>query len=69
MSSASSRSTNEPNRWAVLALLGVAQLMVVLGLLMLTLMALYFFLHRREEFEELEPLPEVLHPKTSTAGK
>jgi cache domain-containing protein len=46
-----------------------AQLMVVLGLLMLTLMALYFFLHRREEFEELEPLPEVLHPKTSTAGK
>jgi EmrB/QacA subfamily drug resistance transporter len=30
MSRASSRTTSEPNRWAVLALLGVAQLMVVL---------------------------------------
>jgi len=40
-----------------------ASLMVVLGLLMLTLTGVYVLLHRREEFEDIEPLGENLPPR------
>jgi len=40
-----------------------ATLMVILGLLLLTLVAMYFFTHRREEFEEIP----VLHEKVTQA--
>jgi hypothetical protein len=42
-----------------------ASLMVVLGLLMLTMTGVYVLLHRREEFEEIEPLGENLPPKVA----
>jgi len=41
--------------------------MVILGLLMLTLTAVYVLLHRREEFEEIEPLGENLAAKMTSA--
>lgn len=41
--------------------------MVILGLLMLTIMGVYVLLHRREEFEEIEPLGENLPPRATSA--
>jgi hypothetical protein len=44
-----------------------ASLMVVLGLLMLTITGVYVLLHRREEFEEIEPLGENLAPRVASS--
>jgi hypothetical protein len=44
-----------------------ALVMVVLGLALLTLTAVYVLLHRREEFEDLEPLGEDLVPRPRPA--
>lgn len=44
-----------------------AMLMVLLGLLLLTLTAMYFFVHRREEFEETHVIPEAPKARGQTA--
>jgi Cache domain len=43
-----------------------ASAMVILGLLMLTITGVYVLLHRREEFEEIEPLGRNLPPKVAS---
>jgi hypothetical protein len=41
--------------------------MVILGLLMLTITGVYVLMHRREAFEEIEPLGENLPPRATSA--
>jgi len=62
-------SQNE--REAVAPLLGLgrfALLMVVLALLMLTLLTVYFFLHRRQRFENIEVQAAGEQPKSGAAA-
>jgi hypothetical protein len=59
---------SQDEREALAPLLSIghfAFLMVVLGLLMLTLLTVYFFLHRRQRLEDLEALSV---PPRSTAA-
>ena len=62
-------SQDEREALAPLLSLGhFAFLMVVLALLMLTLMAVYFFLHRRQRFEDIEVQAAEEAPKRGTAA-
>lgn len=62
---------SQDEREALAPLLGLghfAFLMVVLALLMLTLLAVYFFLHRRQEFEDIEVQAAEEPPKSGAAA-
>jgi hypothetical protein len=52
----------------VLSLVHFALLMVVLALLMLTLLTVYFFLHRRQRFEDIEVQATEELPKSGAAA-
>jgi hypothetical protein len=62
---------SQDEREALAPLLGLghfAFLMVVLALLMLTLLTVYFFLHRRQQFENLEVQAAEEAPKSGAAA-
>jgi hypothetical protein len=62
---------SQDEREALAPLLGLghfALLMVVLALLMLTLLAVYFFLHRRQRFEDIEVQAAEEAPKRGAAA-
>jgi len=62
---------SQDQREALAPLLGLGHfsfLMVVLALLMLTLLTVYFFLHRRQGFEDIEVQAAEEPPKSGTAA-
>ncbi len=63
LNSTSERAASAP----LSAIQRFAMLMVLLGLLLLTLTAMYFFVHRREEFEETHLIEEAPKSRSQTA--